>query len=687
MASSEMNILLCTANVGTVFEQLDGMMKAYIDELLIKITSSQADFVAIHFQELGGKHYQKTMQQIDTFFKYLLSHDAMGTYQRYLITLDSDFTDDLSFTSLGSIYLIHNNISEEDVEVYNFEEKAFCKHLTKQIYTGNLIGNEFINKERFEKSLCPQFIWSRKGFLHTRWRLQGNVINLTNLHLFHDQSNLTALSSSPSIYSVSRKNALKYTIEKVDRSIDDMYNFYFGDFNFRLDLGPLIEKYTAKPVASGVKSEDSLTKTFTDLNENEIFIVGEKKFKWSQSIKDELKNLREFDKEFLDSESSLFECKRQFPPTYPFMEDNVNVSGYMPTRCPAWCDRIFYNKTFNDLIMQEGTNLEYDMIGRNTGMGDHKPIYLSFKLKSNYPLSKKPKLSESPTVDSIEKPSFDPKSYTYINRNLSDLKSPLIDIHDNAWFAHTYPLNIKFKYTNYNIAYLNPNDQTSIAAQNDLISSLQVDYMPEIFEQSDITLNHWFRTISDLVIQFHKASYIASQVNTNDESPNKSNNTNICYKLNQNDKKNINRLEPCQCISTLNATNLSRSYLVQFFVNSINANFYKLKHLISYINDQIVNLTNELKSINQEYDNTNTNNNNSLLTFTIQDLKTPLDISPKSLTILIEIYHFLNSTCLLNVLRQAVKDTNKQKKYSIYFNFYNNTNLDSSKQLQKKQIN
>ena len=187
-------------------------------------------------------------------------------------------------------------------------------------------------------------------------------------------------------------------------------------------------------------------------------------------------------------------------------------------------------------------------------------------MKSNYPLSKKPKLSESPTVDSIEKPSFDPKSYTYINRNLSDLKSPLIDIHDNAWFAHTYPLNIKFKYTNYNIAYLNPNDQTSIAAQNDLISSLQVDYMPEIFEQSDITLNHWFRTISDLVIQFHKASYIASQVNTNDESPNKSNNTNICYKLNQNDKKNVNRLEPCQCISTLNATNLSRSYLVQFFV-------------------------------------------------------------------------------------------------------------------------
>lgn len=693
MASNEIKLLLCTANVGTLFENLDEMMKIYVDELFTKINSKEPDFVAIHLQELGGKHYKQTMQQIDTFFKYLLSHDAMNVYTRYLITLDSDFTDDLSFTSLGNIYLIHKNFSANDVEIYNFDENSFYKHITKQIYTGNLLGNEFINKERFEKGLCPQFVWSRKGFLHTKWRLRGNVINLVNIHLFHDQSNLTALSLSPSIYSVNRKNALKYTIQKIQEKcfIEDTHSssFYFGDFNFRLDLGALIEKYTSKPTTSGVKSEDSSTKTFTDLNENDMFIIGEKKFKWNQSVKNEVENLRQFDKELLESESSLFEFNQNFPPTYPFMEDTVNVESYMQTRCPAWCDRIFYNDFFNQLISQQNLDIEYDMIGRNAGMGDHKPIYLAFKLKNENDTAtgKKQKLSENSTESRTDCEPLDSKKYTFINRNLSDLENPLIDLHDNAWFTQTHPLNNLFKYTNYNIAYLNSTEQTSIATQSHLISLLQSDNMPEIFEQSDITLNYLLRTVSELVIQFHKnGSNTTSQLSSvnEDESPSKSNPVNICYKWNQNDKKNVNKAETCQCISTLNVDNLSRSYLVQFFLNSVNANFYKLKHLISCLNDQIIYLTNELKNKHENNIN-NTMTNNNILAFTIQDLKTPLDVSLKSLTILNEVYHFLNSTCVLNLFRQVVKKSNEEKKFSIYFNFYNNTNFDTNKQILKKQ--
>lgn len=62
-------MFLCTANVGTVFEQLDTMMVPFVDEIAKKIVEKKAEFVAIHMQEVGGKHYKHTMQAIDTFFK------------------------------------------------------------------------------------------------------------------------------------------------------------------------------------------------------------------------------------------------------------------------------------------------------------------------------------------------------------------------------------------------------------------------------------------------------------------------------------------------------------------------------------------------------------------------------------------------------------------------------------------
>ena len=64
--------------------------------------------------------------------------------------------------------------------------------------------------------VCVQVRWSRKGYLHTRWRMFGRygkgssiqkpqftlmllpllcsrTLNLVNIHLFHDDDNLIAL--------------------------------------------------------------------------------------------------------------------------------------------------------------------------------------------------------------------------------------------------------------------------------------------------------------------------------------------------------------------------------------------------------------------------------------------------------------------------------------------------------------
>ena len=113
LGNEELKVFLCTANVGTVFEnvnyfrlfgsghffillfiylfQLDTMMEPWLTELTNvnivyqylckkmpqinflffekKISQFEPDFVAIHMQEMGGKQYKESMQSVDTFFK------------------------------------------------------------------------------------------------------------------------------------------------------------------------------------------------------------------------------------------------------------------------------------------------------------------------------------------------------------------------------------------------------------------------------------------------------------------------------------------------------------------------------------------------------------------------------------------------------------------------------------------
>ena len=37
--------------------------------------------------------------------------------------------------------------------------------------------------------------WSRKGYLRTRWQLNGTTFDLVNIHLFHDASNFVAMQT------------------------------------------------------------------------------------------------------------------------------------------------------------------------------------------------------------------------------------------------------------------------------------------------------------------------------------------------------------------------------------------------------------------------------------------------------------------------------------------------------------
>lgn len=83
-----------------------------------------------------------------------------------------------------------------------------------------------------------------------------------------------------------------------------------------------------------------------------------------------------YDIELSRFEEGLYEVERDFPPSYPFMEEIEKPNKYMESRCPAWCDRIIMNKNFMKSIERDSECLEYGMIGENICMGDHKVEFI-----------------------------------------------------------------------------------------------------------------------------------------------------------------------------------------------------------------------------------------------------------------------------------------------------------------------
>ncbi|KAI4462130.1 trisphosphate 5-phosphatase [Holotrichia oblita] len=141
----------------------------------------------------------------------------------------------------------------------------------------------------------------------------------------------------------------------IHESIDDVLIYNFKDFVFTEACG--------KEIHSG----------------NIEAVVTKEKAKFPQELFPELKS---FDKELEAFERTLTEFPVSFPPSYPFEEKISQAASYMQTRCPAWCDRVLLNISAKELVSGDG-NIEYNLMGRNTCMGDHKPVYLRMALSGN----------------------------------------------------------------------------------------------------------------------------------------------------------------------------------------------------------------------------------------------------------------------------------------------------------------
>ena len=158
-------------------------------------------------------------------------------------------------------------------------------------YLGTIDDVPCVEKHKFPLQYFPESRWSRKGYLRTRWKFSPEaVLDLVNIHLFHDASNLKSVESVPSIYVNYRKRALCYTLDRIANHTTSATSeaavkhepkpyFIFGDFNFRLDCKSVVKSLTSDLLDITPEQEAHNNKQYVDKRSQELVLsIGKKEF-------------------------------------------------------------------------------------------------------------------------------------------------------------------------------------------------------------------------------------------------------------------------------------------------------------------------------------------------------------------------------------------------------------------------
>jgi len=429
-SGTSLPMLLITANVGSIFDDPQSLIPQWLAQISQQIKEQKPGFVAIHCQEVGGKKFEKSMANLDNFVTELCSLLTELNFNKTVAFFDKNFAASEKFTALGSIYFLHESLN--NVDIYDFQNRCYSRinANSKHHYLGTIDDLSWVEKHKFPLQYFPESRWSRKGYLRTRWRFSAEaIVDMVNIHLFHDASNLKSVESVPSIYVNYRKRALCYTLDRITNHCTTSATseaavkhepkpyFIFGDFNFRLDCKNVVKSLTSDLLditpPPDVQQESENNKQYVDKRSQELVLsIGKKEFallRGDNTFRGEWRKWTPYDMEVSDLRDRLTEYPLAFPPTYPFVEDPNAGSSYMRTRCPAWCDRVLMSHQAKSLINDQDDNsaITYDVIGKDVCMGDHKPVFLRCKLKltsSNLPRRPEMKVESPSYTDLLNSP-------------------------------------------------------------------------------------------------------------------------------------------------------------------------------------------------------------------------------------------------------------------------------------------
>eukprot|EP00051_Salpingoeca_urceolata_P032603 m.16488 g.16488 ORF g.16488 m.16488 type:complete len:414 (-) comp5264_c0_seq1:273-1514(-) len=397
-------LMLVTINCGSMFEDGTGKMMAHWLDVLDKAVAQHSPtFVALHHQEVGGKRVDGAdVQGLVTSYRKSLCRAFEGRgFDLSVSSYDvegQDYSSDNGHTALGSSYFVHSGIADR-AKPWNVADERFVTLAKKQ--RG---GPECFEKTKFTIGQYGVNRASRKGCLVARWKLGTRDVVFTNVHLFHDASNVAAAQQSPSPYALCRREALETVLERslhwsqaagsepngvlpdkhrgkrartqesrLARQAGAQAAFLFGDFNFRLDLAEALGHLTDSCRPRRTKDQQWLEYCVPGSLEP-FLTVRPKRFTIAQPQLFSDPEVLAFDKEPKAFEDTLCECDVGFGPTYAFSEDVDKPNDYLDKRCPAWCDRVLFTPAANQLL--DASQTEYFRLADDYCVGDHKPVAL-----------------------------------------------------------------------------------------------------------------------------------------------------------------------------------------------------------------------------------------------------------------------------------------------------------------------
>lgn len=450
LPGSSVPILLITANVGSIFDDPQNLFSQWMLQMCQQIRTQNPAFVGIHCQEVGGKKFEQSMKNVDEFVNKLCSSLSDLGFKRTVAFIDENFTAYEKFTALGSIYFLHESW-KNTVEIYDWQNRSFSRVTdSSQMHLGTIDDVPLVEKHKFPLQYFPESRWARKGYLRTRWKFSCEaVVDMVNIHLFHDASNLISVESVPSIYVNYRKRALSYILDRISGNKQHCTNasneaaattstklphdpkpyFIFGDFNFRLDGKSVVKNLTSDLLDITKPENEAKNKQYVDRRSQELVLsIGKKEFallRGDNTFRGEWRKWTPFDMEPEESDlrDRLTEFPLAFPPTYPFTEDPSGNAGhtYMSTRCPAWCDRVLMSHDLKSKLIQknnpdsnpdsntgkdDNSIVNYDVIGKDVCMGDHKPVFLRCHLKLTQTSSNLSGSASDTRCPRVESPSY-----------------------------------------------------------------------------------------------------------------------------------------------------------------------------------------------------------------------------------------------------------------------------------------
>lgn len=279
-----MRVLLCTHSIGCVFDDINNSLANWLDALDEVVTTSAADFVAVHLQDLTGTLFVRYRAPEEPSMETIarLSEAVRARFLDFWCSgmLCPQVHDD--FTALGCIFLVRRSVMH-DIALFEFGSSSggsgwrSITLLDEPLLPAPALSNRWCRHSSFPRDLFDELIpelpsrrddhqWMRKGWLHTRWSIEGQPLDLLNVALPGDDDNLRALcrTDALSAYASGRQDALKHAIEMLNAAGPAAAALgplppalcVFGELNFRLDM---------RMVLAQLAGEDALSKALSSV--------------------------------------------------------------------------------------------------------------------------------------------------------------------------------------------------------------------------------------------------------------------------------------------------------------------------------------------------------------------------------------------------------------------------------------